>query len=142
MPSPAAWALIGILGFLINLITSRQALTITYSLLFFRYYAGDQEALFREAHLIHPKLRNPNPVIIVRTQSTLNYGAAASSNQEYICDICMISYQTEDMMGLECGHLFCRPCWNNYLTVMVMSEGRAQVHYYYYLLLLLLVLLF
>ena len=106
-----------------------------------RYYAGDQEALFREAHLIHPKRRNPNPVIILRAQSTSSCGAAASSNQEYICDICMMSYQIEDMMGLECGHLFCRPCWNNYLTVMVMSEGRAQVHIViiiYYLLLLVL----
>ncbi|XP_003382988.1 PREDICTED: E3 ubiquitin-protein ligase arih1-like [Amphimedon queenslandica] len=91
-----------------------------------RYYAGDQEALFREAHLIHPKKRNPNPVIVVRAQSTSTCGAAASSKQEYICDICMMSYSTDHMMGLECGHLFCRPCWNNYLTVMVMSQGRAQ----------------
>lgn len=31
------------------------------------------------------------------------------------------------MHGLECGHLFCAECWDSYLTVMVMNEGRAQV---------------
>ena len=108
--------------------SNNNSIFIIIIIIIIRYYAGDQEALFREAHLIHPKRRNPNPVIILRAQSTSSCGAAASSNQEYICDICMMSYQIEDMMGLECGHLFCRPCWNNYLTVMVMSEGRAQVH--------------
>ena len=31
------------------------------------------------------------------------------------------------MHGLECGHLFCRQCWDKYLRVMVMDEGKAQV---------------
>ena len=33
----------------------------------------------------------------------------------------------QEMHGLECGHLFCAECWDSYLTVMVMNEGRAQV---------------
>ena len=77
----------------------------------FRYYAGDQEELFREAHLVHPQRRRPQPnppnlkvnssprlhthtitVLILQAQLTATCGAAASPGQEYICDVCMMSY--------------------------------------------------
>lgn len=93
----------------------------------YRYYAGDQEALFREAHLIHPQRRIHNPKPIVKAQTTTSCGAAASPSEEFICDICMLAYQLDVMHGLECGHLFCQLCWASYLKVMVMDEGRAQV---------------
>ena len=100
----------------------------------YRYYAGDQEALFREAHLFHPQRRIPNPKPIVRAQTTTSCGAAASPSEEFICDICMLAYQLDVMHGLECGHLFCQLCWASYLKVMVMDEGRAQVSTKYFVL--------
>ena len=48
MPSPTARALIGILGLLINLITSRRALTITYSCC-----AGNSSVTFYEMDSIY-----------------------------------------------------------------------------------------
>lgn len=30
------------------------------------------------------------------------------------------------MSGLECGHRFCNPCWTEYLTMKIMSEGIGQ----------------
>lgn len=39
----------------------------------------------------------------------------------------MMAYKEQEMNGLECGHLFCRSCWDSYLKVMVMDEGMAQV---------------
>ena len=76
---------------------------------------------------MYPVRKVYNPLNVVRAQSTTSCGAAAISNQEFICDICLLAYQKGDMHGLECGHLFCRTCWSCYLKVMVMDEGRAQV---------------
>jgi ariadne-1 len=91
-----------------------------------RYYAGDQEALFRDAHLMAPGRMQRVMVPVVKARSTASCGAAASPSQEFFCDICMLAYPIESMKGLECGHLFCCHCWASYLKVMVMDEGRAQ----------------
>ncbi len=99
---------------------------IMYMLLI-RFYAGDQEALFTDAHLVHPcKKPLKTPPTKVQAPSTARCGAAASPGHEYICEICMLAYPQSGMAGLECGHLFCHECWDSYLRVMVVCEGRAQ----------------
>ena len=84
-----------------------------------RYYAGDQQALFNEAHVVPPQrqLSQPDSRLHVRvslspslfpssgllyllslslqTQSTAACGAAALPGQEFICDICMMAYAFE-----------------------------------------------
>lgn len=60
-------------------------------------------------------------------QSTAVCGAAATPGQEYICDICTLSYNKDQLDGLACGHMFCKHCWNQYLKTMIIDEGRAQV---------------
>ncbi|XP_065912910.1 E3 ubiquitin-protein ligase arih1-like [Dysidea avara] len=97
-----------------------------------RYYAGDQEALFKEAHVIDPtKKPKPKIPVVVRmnstTKSTVSCAAAASPVQEFICDICLLAYPLKEMTGLECQHLFCAPCWDRYLKIMVMDEGKGEI---------------
>lgn len=61
-----------------------------------------------------------------QAQLTSACGAAATPGHEFICDICMLSYPLVEMTGLECGHLFCRGCWDSYLQVMIMCQGQGQ----------------
>lgn len=99
-----------------------------------RYYAGDQMALFKEAHLVHPHTQHQKPKLTtkqpkLRAQATPTCGAAASPGEEYGCEICTLFYSLSEMQGLECGHLYCRGCWESYLTVMVVDQGRGQTIY-------------
>ena len=54
-----------------------------------------------------------------------NSSIGAATSQEYVCDICTLSCKREEMDGLECGHLFCKQCWDSYLRVMIVDEGRS-----------------
>ncbi|KAI1718005.1 IBR domain, a half RING-finger domain-containing protein [Ditylenchus destructor] len=36
---------------------------------------------------------------------------------------CAICYETKPLVGLQCGHLFCRNCWNGYLNCEIVQNG-------------------
>ncbi|KAH7730986.1 ubiquitin-conjugating enzyme E2-binding protein 1 [Aphelenchoides avenae] len=40
---------------------------------------------------------------------------------------CSICYEVQPLIGLKCGHLFCRECWNGYLACKVTSEGISTI---------------
>lgn len=85
-----------------------------------RYYDGDQDRLFSEAHVINPHRREVRPRKIPRPTST------QTQQGEILCEICLIARPQNDMTGLECGHRFCSQCWMEYLTTKVMDEGMGQ----------------
>lgn len=85
-----------------------------------RFYDGDQEQLFAEAHVVNPFRQpqvNPRPLRANRKQSS------AGSEE---CDICFNIHRSSSMTGLECGHRFCTQCWGEYLTTKIMEEGVGQ----------------
>lgn len=109
-----------------------------------RYYIGDQEKLFDEAHVIPPQhIAAPPPKFVGKKSvggvgvkggsrgSSGSEGAAGSSQDgaaggEVLCDICLIPMPVNAMTGLECGHEFCTICWTEYLTTKIMDEGMGQ----------------
>ncbi|XP_074650298.1 E3 ubiquitin-protein ligase arih1-like [Tubulanus polymorphus] len=84
-----------------------------------RYWDGDQDKLFAEAHVISPYKKCKGSTKKLRT-------ASASSIQETMCEICYLNYSVSLMTGLECGHKFCTHCWAEYLTTKIMHEGMGQ----------------
>uniref|UniRef100_A0A1L8DSV2 RBR-type E3 ubiquitin transferase n=1 Tax=Nyssomyia neivai TaxID=330878 RepID=A0A1L8DSV2_9DIPT len=80
-----------------------------------RYYDGDQEKFFRDAHVINP-FNKPN---------TVNKPKVKRSGTEE-CEVCFSQFPPSMMTGLECGHRFCTTCWNEYLTTKIMEEGLGQ----------------
>jgi hypothetical protein len=73
-----------------------------------RFYDGDQDGLFAEAHTV-------NPFKIARQKST--------SQDDSYCNICYTNKKDDTMTGLECSHKFCRACWREYLTTKIIDEG-------------------
>lgn len=75
-----------------------------------KYYDGDQETFFREAHVV-------NPFKTIKSLKT-------SESSE--CQVCFSTVEPTVMSGLQCGHLFCTDCWDEYLKTKVTSEGQAD----------------
>lgn len=80
-----------------------------------KYYDGDQDFFFREAHVINPFNK---PTIVTKPK------AKKSGTEE--CEICFSYFPPIMMTGLECGHKFCTTCWGEYLTTKIMEEGLGQ----------------
>eukprot|EP00088_Acartia_fossae_P006986 TRINITY_DN13237_c0_g1_i2.p1 TRINITY_DN13237_c0_g1~~TRINITY_DN13237_c0_g1_i2.p1 ORF type:complete len:511 (+),score=134.69 TRINITY_DN13237_c0_g1_i2:117-1649(+) len=83
-----------------------------------QYYSDSQERMFKEAHVVSP-YRNP--------PSTSRAKKPTPPNQVLECEICCLSLPKQMMTGLECGHLFCKQCWTDYLTTKIMDEGVSQM---------------
>lgn len=85
-----------------------------------RYYDGDQERLFSEAHVVSP----------FRTMRDSACAAQASrqvlGELDVSCEICLLSLPASSLTGLMCEHQFCRDCWREYLTTKIMDEGVGQ----------------
>jgi len=82
-----------------------------------RYYDGDQEKLFSEAHVAFPCKSG------VLAKSSKKDSRIPNVEE---CEICLSTFVSSMMTGLECGHRFCHGCWAEYLTTKVMSEGIGQ----------------
>lgn len=91
-----------------------------------RFYDGDQEKLFAEAHVVSPYKRSaPSKITKVNSVRTTRSSSSASV-QPSECEICFLTYPPTMMTGLECGHKFCTQCWTEYLTTKIMDEGMGQ----------------
>ena len=67
------------------------------------------------------------------TSSSSNFESSSNKSNNY-CNICMNSFDAatnesseinENLVKIACGHLFCRFCWEKYLT-MKIDEGNVS----------------
>ncbi|VDM38487.1 unnamed protein product [Toxocara canis] len=77
----------------------------------FRFYESpDPDAFFADANVVSPfKSRR------------------RAENAHELVDTCSICCNRAILTGLLCGHRFCYPCWDAYLSTKIMEEGRAYV---------------
>lgn len=74
-------------------------------------YFGEQEKIFKEAKLPRPE----------------DLKSLADLPQQVTCTICFDECSKKDVDALPCGHVFCKPCWRDYLMVKVLKEGTAKI---------------
>lgn len=85
-----------------------------------RFYDGNQDDLFKEAHVVSPFTKSYS------TAAKVPKVPARKVLGTEDCEICFMVLPHTQMTGLECGHRFCYHCWNEYLTTKVIAEGVGQ----------------
>ena len=116
-----------------------------------RLYSDDQEAMFVEAQV----LTSYNPILPIyksrlsghlslqeeawtsqeedleanRRLWNLLFVSAQSHDERYVVTpvIVLMAFNISNILGLECGHLYCTSCWTEYLTTKIMDEGASQM---------------
>jgi len=86
-----------------------------------KFYGEDQEKMFQEAQVI-----SPFKSAEIEDRS-LSSRSVHDINCELDCEICCLSFSTQMLTGLECGHFYCTECWTEYLTSKIMDEGASQM---------------
>ncbi|XP_058795446.1 E3 ubiquitin-protein ligase arih1l-like [Phymastichus coffea] len=90
-----------------------------------RFYDGNQDKLFREAHIVYPY---PLKKIYVNEKISSQESLLEQSTFDTVkeCQVCCSSLLVSELTGLECGHRFCTNCWDGYLKIKIMNEGLVQ----------------
>ncbi|XP_065575219.1 E3 ubiquitin-protein ligase arih1l-like [Artemia franciscana] len=84
-----------------------------------RYYYGNKDKIFQEAHV--KSLVKKQPI-----QPVMNKLRKEDLQLEY-CGICMNEQPSNKMGNAECGHRFCRNCLCEYLSLKIVDEGVSQM---------------
>ncbi len=92
-----------------------------------RFYDGNQERLFREAHIVNPFKNKLSSQTSTGASSSQTSSSRHQRFKEPECQICFLSCQDKDMASLECKHTFCKDCWRVYLKTKIIDEGMGQV---------------
>lgn len=77
-----------------------------------KYYDGDRDKLFAETHIVNPFGEN-------KLEDPLNL-----TNE---CQVCFTVAKPSGMTKLSCGHLYCTPCLDDYLTTKITTEGVDSI---------------
>ncbi|VDD83706.1 unnamed protein product [Mesocestoides corti] len=93
-----------------------------------QYFEHNRPRLFASATIMPSLIHDDNdlPCLTLRSYSDVHHDAKSSSLSEMVCDICCVSSPPSEMLGLGCGHFFCRPCWLSYLQCKIMDENQGS----------------
>src|ERR1700761_1095702 len=54
-----------------------------------------------------------------------------SDPPEFLCEICFMPPEEEDVFKARCGHRFCRECWSCYARGKIRDEGCSSLQCMY-----------
>lgn len=106
--------------------------------LYERLFDGNREALFKEARIVDISLQqHPSSINCLNNTTAQQQSQTNNNNNNCICKAnnistnsiklqCPICYtDNNNLIGLGCGHAFCKSCWVMYLSTKIMEEGQS-----------------
>lgn len=88
--------------------------------LYERLFDDNRESLFEEAKIEGTEtLQSAQSTIL----STSNH--QSHHHKQETCSICFVD--ASPLIGLGCGHLFCRKCWITYLSTKIIEDGQSSI---------------
>ena len=79
-------------------------------------FDSNRDQLFNEIGIV---------VVTDSTNKNKRRRLRSARKEEAFCLICYLSVRLCEMFGLDCGHHYCKGCWNQYLTNKIISEGSV-----------------
>ena len=91
------------------------------------YAASDPEKLFEAANVPSP-FKKPDKDQAAPSPSKKPKEDQIPPTASTDCEICFLPLENDPSSevaaaGLECGHLFCRACWAEYLSTKIVQDG-------------------
>lgn len=74
---------------------------------------GDAKKLFEDAGIDSPSSQEKPD------------GSSSSTGEKEECLICFSEMESGDMIGMNCGHKFCKKCWNAALKTEIMGQEKG-----------------
>ncbi|KAG0017119.1 hypothetical protein BGZ80_008604 [Entomortierella chlamydospora] len=108
--SSAASHVAGILG-----------VTVSQASKLLRSHKWNKEQLIEKYMDTPQEILNQAGVVLGETQASLQIRPKG-----FVCLICFDDDSAGSALGLRCGHVFCQPCYEQYLTQKIAEEGECR----------------
>jgi len=92
-----------------------------------RFYKWDENRLNDEWFSEEDKVRDKVGLLLEDRDKASGEGTSTSAQgavDPSLCGICFENFPEDDMFAMECGHGFCRSCWNSYSQTAI-DEGPS-----------------
>ncbi|KAF9351191.1 hypothetical protein BGX26_010740 [Mortierella sp. AD094] len=96
-------------------------ITVSQAVKLLRSHKWNKERLIEKYMDTPQEILDQAGVVLGETQASLQ-----KRPKGFVCLICFDDDSVGSALGLRCGHVFCQPCYEQYLTQKIAEEGECR----------------